>query len=411
MFTHGFPYTNFHDLNLDWIIKTIKILFSKSVFSINNIEPDDSGNVTITGAELGAVATINNIAPVNGNITLDASDVGAIAQGVGVTKVNGFGPDASGNVLAGTVRSINGISPTSLPTPGSITLTPADIGAPTLAQTVRSVNGTPPDARGNVNLPTVAGVTSVNGTGPDSEGNVDVGTIRTINNIAPTNANVTLTPENVGFASANYYVDGTNGSDSNSGTTSQTPFKTISKAVTTIQNSVYAPLKIIVHIKGGTYNERVRAYFWNSSTIQLNAEDGEVEIAEINLSGSKQIHFTSNSNNTYGFTFKKNTATASTDLMAFAFTELYTECPIKIDPQSDSSMVPLNITQGSKFVIGYRGQLSFVNVTSANAFRIHCSEMFSTWGTISTSVTTYEATHAIVCGVTNMTASGSALTI
>lgn len=224
MFSHGFPYTNFHDLNLDWIIKTVKILFNKSVFSINNIEPDDDGNVTITGAELGAIGTVNNIAPVDGNVTLTASDVGAVAQGVGVTKVNGFGPDSSGNVLSGTVRSINGISPASLPTPGNVVLNASDVGAlPSTIDpvetvngispdaqgnvnvgTVKSVNGSTPDAQGNVNLPTVAGVTSVNGIGPDAQGNVQiaVGAVNTVNNIAPTNGNVALTASDVGAMSS-----------------------------------------------------------------------------------------------------------------------------------------------------------------------------------------------------------------
>ena len=213
MFSHGFPYTNFHDLNLDWIIKTVKILFNKSVFSINNIEPDDDGNVTITGAELGAIGTVNNIEPVDGNVTLTASDVGAIATGQGVTKVNGFGPDSSGNVLSGTVRSINGISPASLPTPGNVVLNASDVGAlPSTIDpvetvngispdaqgnvnvgTVKSVNGSTPDAQGNVNLPTVAGVTSVNGVGPDAQGNVTIDTVETVNGISPdANKNIAI---------------------------------------------------------------------------------------------------------------------------------------------------------------------------------------------------------------------------
>lgn len=217
---NNFPYTNFHDLNLDWIVKTVKLLFNKAVFSINNVEPDAEGNVTITGAELGAVGTINNIAPVDGNVTLTASDVGAVAQGVGVTKVNGFGPDSSGNVLSGTVRSINGISPASLPTPGNVVLNASDVGAlPSTIDpvetvngispdangnvnvgTVKSVNGSAPDAQGNVNLPTVAGVTSVNGVGPDAQGNVQipVGAVDSVNNVTPVNGDVTLTASDVG---------------------------------------------------------------------------------------------------------------------------------------------------------------------------------------------------------------------
>lgn len=217
---NNFPYTNFHNLNLDWIIKTVKLLFNKAVFSINNIEPDAEGNITITGAELGAIGTVNNIAPVDGNVTITASDVGAIAQGVGVTKVNGFSPDSSGNVLAGTVRSINGISPASLPTPGNVVLTASDVGAlPSTIDpvetvngispdaqgnvnvgTVKSVNGSAPDAQGNVNLPTVAGVTSVDGIGPDAQGNVSLSGryVETVNNKTPTNGNVSLNASEVG---------------------------------------------------------------------------------------------------------------------------------------------------------------------------------------------------------------------
>lgn len=409
---NNFPYTNFHNLNLDWIVKTLKVLFSKSVFSINGVEPDAEGNVTISGAELGAIGTVNNIAPVDGNVTLTASDVGAVPTTESIVKkVNGISPNEQGEILAGTVRSVNGKSPASIPTPGTITLTPSDIGAPTLAETVRSVNGTTPDGDGNVNLPTVAGVTSVNGTGPDAQGNVDVGTVRSVNNISPVGTDVTLTPENIGFTSKNYYVNGSTGDDNNTGLSSVSAFKTISKALRTIELNPYDPLRIVVHIETGIYNEKISSYLWDSATIELHAENGEVEIAQLLITGCKQVHFTSASNSTYGFTIKKNTATTGTELATFGFTEIYTECPMKFDTQSDSSMIPLRITLASKFVIGYRGQLTFVNVTSANSFSIICSEMFNTWGNISTSVTTYEAQHAIVCGVSNMTTTGTALTI
>lgn len=217
---NNFPYTNFHNLNLDWIVKTVKLLFNKAVFSINGVEPDAEGNVTITGEELGAVGTVNNIAPVAGNVTLTASDVGAVAIGQGVTKVNGISPDNNGNVLAGTVRSVNGISPTSLPTPGNISITASDVGAlPSTIDpvetvngispdangnvnvgTVKTVNGSAPDAQGNVNLPTVAGVTSVDGIGPDAQGNVNLGSVyvKTVNGESPVNGNVTLDASDVG---------------------------------------------------------------------------------------------------------------------------------------------------------------------------------------------------------------------
>lgn len=264
MFSHGFPYTNFHDLNLDWIIKTVKILFNKSVFSINNIEPDDDGNVTITGTELGAIGTVNNIAPVDGNVTLTASDVGAVAQGVGVTKVNGFIPDAQGNVLSGTVRSINGISPTSLPTPGDVVLNASDVGAlPSTIDPVETVNGISPDANGNVNVGTVK---SVNGSAPDSNGNINLPTISGVTSVdgvgADAQGNVqidALVKAQTPLINDTYYVNGTSGSDDNTGLTAESAFKTINKAVQMCRTrnirSNNAAMKI--YVATGTYNEHV----------------------------------------------------------------------------------------------------------------------------------------------------------
>lgn len=91
---YKFPYVNFHDFNLDWLVKKVR----SAVYYVNNNPPDEYGNVNITVAG-------------------------------GVKTVNGFGPDAAGEVKAGTVRSVNGKSPMSLPTPGAITLTASDVGA------------------------------------------------------------------------------------------------------------------------------------------------------------------------------------------------------------------------------------------------------------------------------------------
>ena len=44
-----FPYTNFHDINMDWIIKSLKTLWTKSVFTVNNTAPDAEGNVNLAG--------------------------------------------------------------------------------------------------------------------------------------------------------------------------------------------------------------------------------------------------------------------------------------------------------------------------------------------------------------------------
>ena len=72
-----FPFTNCHDLNMDWIIQNIKALFSKSVFSVNNTKPDENGNVNLP--TVAGVSSVNGIgADGSGNVQLNASDVGAL---------------------------------------------------------------------------------------------------------------------------------------------------------------------------------------------------------------------------------------------------------------------------------------------------------------------------------------------
>lgn len=275
MFWNNFPYTDVHNINLDWIIKTVKMLFNSAVFSINGHTPDADGNVQLTGTELGTVGTVNGKSPdSNGNVnvgtvrtingqTPDAN--GAIEVGK-VRTVNGFAPNEQGDVNAGTVRSVNGKSPMSLPTPGSITLTASDVGAiPDTVDpvetvngispdangnvnvgTVKSVNGSTPDANGNVNLPTVAGVTSVCGIGPDAQGNVEL-TASDVDAI-PTTEYIT--------SNLNIYLDAVNGNDTNNGLTSETPIKTISKFLQIISSiTVSSGRAIIANFATGTYSE------------------------------------------------------------------------------------------------------------------------------------------------------------
>lgn len=190
------------------VITDVNSLHETVVFQVNGKEPTD-GNVQL-GAEdfVGAfVGSINGITPEeDGSITIDAEDVGAIPSTTRVVKeINGISPNEDGTILAGTVRSVNGKSPTSLPTPGSITLNASDVGAlPDSVDpvesvngispdaqgnvnvgTVKSVNNTMPDASGNVNLPTVAGVTSVDGVGADAQGNVQINAVKSVNGETP----------------------------------------------------------------------------------------------------------------------------------------------------------------------------------------------------------------------------------
>lgn len=91
LFSNLFPYSNFHDLNMDWIIKSIKTLFTKSVFSVNNTEPDENGNVNLP--TVAGVSSVNGIgADGQGNVQLNANNVGAISsvENVGSMTVNQY---------------------------------------------------------------------------------------------------------------------------------------------------------------------------------------------------------------------------------------------------------------------------------------------------------------------------------
>ena len=440
MFWNNFPYSDVHNINLDWIIKTVKMLFNSAVFSINGHTPDAEGDVQLTGAELGAVGTVNGKSPdSNGNVEVGTvrkinnqtpNAAGEIEVGK-VRTVNGFAPDAQGEVKAGTIRSVNGKSPTSMPTPGAITLNASDVHAlPDTMDpvesvngltpdangnvnvgTVKSVNNTSPDADGNVNLPTVAGVTSVNGIGPDGDGNVDVGTVKSVNGVSPdANGALTLLYTDVGVTPIRYYVDGVNGNDSNDGKTAGTAFKTINKALTLIAQSDMVPSKNIIQIASGTYNELVSAFIWANKYINFYANGGDVTISGMRVIGAQMLHFTSSDNSQYGFKFVKGTA-SSGNLLNTGFEKVYTECPIEFNPSNDSNLETLNITLGSQFIIGYRGQLTFTNVAKATCFNIDGSILINTWSSITATPTTYNANHAIVQGVGNLTATGTALTI
>lgn len=85
----GFPYTNFHQLNLDWLIETIKDVDSEMVKSVNNTTPDANGNINLP--TVSAVSSVNGIgADGNGNVNItyansDPHNVkyyGAIGDGV-----------------------------------------------------------------------------------------------------------------------------------------------------------------------------------------------------------------------------------------------------------------------------------------------------------------------------------------
>ena len=120
-----------------------------TVTSVNGIQPDASGNVTIDFPE-DAVTSVNGQ---TGDVTITIPDVP-------VQSVNGQTGDVVITIPDVPVQSVNGMT-------GTVVV---DTG-------VMTVNGNAPDASGNVvvSVPD-SGVQAVNGVGPDAMGNVTIDT-------------------------------------------------------------------------------------------------------------------------------------------------------------------------------------------------------------------------------------------
>jgi hypothetical protein len=115
------------------------------VKTVNNIQPDSNGNITISLPE-GTVKTVDHVQPdAQGNVQINA-----------IRTINGHNGDSVGN-FNGVVTSINGQTPTD--------------GAVTLEGLVKSVEGIQPNESGNI----VGVATSVDGHAPGEGGAVSFG--------------------------------------------------------------------------------------------------------------------------------------------------------------------------------------------------------------------------------------------
>ena len=137
-----FPNTNFHSLNLDWILEKLR----QAVFTINGQGPDDNGNINLAG--VAGVTSVNSVGPDStGNVTLTPADINALPDSYSapVQSVQG----KVGNVILSAsdvnampigytapVASVNGQT-------GAVVLDASDVGAlpDTYAAPVDMVNG------------------------------------------------------------------------------------------------------------------------------------------------------------------------------------------------------------------------------------------------------------------------------
>lgn len=137
-----FPYSNFHDINLDWILAKLK----NAVFSVNGQQPDDDGNIDLPS--VAGVSSVNGVGPDSlGNVTLNASDVNAMPDSYSapVSSVNNKTGAVSltsfdvGAMPAGYVPPVTSVNTQT----GNVVLDASDVGAlpDNWTPPVESVNG------------------------------------------------------------------------------------------------------------------------------------------------------------------------------------------------------------------------------------------------------------------------------
>lgn len=152
-----------------------------SVKTVNSVKPDSDGNVV-----LSFVKSVNGNTPdISGNVTIDAGKV---------KTVDGKVPDSDGNVALNAIKSINGSTPNAsgdfeLSTVSDITLSGKNLNienangnTKTLVlpfSDVKTVNNVQPDESGNIKIPTGT-VKSINNTSPDENGNVALNYVQSV---------------------------------------------------------------------------------------------------------------------------------------------------------------------------------------------------------------------------------------
>ncbi len=137
-----FPWTNLHELNLDWFLSKFKQFtnnYLETTATAESVPYTDAPTVTVTGGELDDDTDI--VDPFTFNFKIPAGQPGAQgAQGVpGVPGADGFSPIATvtktGTVATITITDVNGTTTTTI-SDGTVTQEQLDTKAPAIQPTV-----------------------------------------------------------------------------------------------------------------------------------------------------------------------------------------------------------------------------------------------------------------------------------
>lgn len=133
---HRYPYSNYHEINLDWIVDKLKRVEESGVRSVNG----QVGDVTIDTESIGAVPTSTQIngKALTGHLHFKASDFGALDW---TARVNNHLLRENPILTANDVDAV----PTSRTVNGkllhaNITLTSEDIGSIPISRTINGKN-------------------------------------------------------------------------------------------------------------------------------------------------------------------------------------------------------------------------------------------------------------------------------
>lgn len=270
-----------------------------------------------------------------------------------------------------------------------------------LAKTVLTVNETEPDETGNINLPTVSGVTSVCGIGADGSGNVNLGP-KDVNALPKTDINPT-----------NIYIDKLNGDDTNSGEAGF-PKKTIGSALYTIRTS-RCQASVIIHIAGGIYNEGlVTDGIASNIVIYL---DGPVTINYLIVNRGYLAILGSAVN---ALTVKYNgdvPPTGNRMITVYRAGTLVLDCGLSVDLTNAAGVECIVLAENATLHCSQTGYLEIINNPAVYDFRVQTESSLSVSGASTIQTTSADpkilADHAIIRGAAfaDYTIEGTALTI
>lgn len=360
-----FPWTNFHELNLDWFLSKFKQFtnnFLETTATAESVPYTDAPSVTVTGGELDDDTDI--VDPFTFNFKIPAGQPGEQGeQGVpGVPGLDGFSPIAtvtkSGTVATITITDVNGTTSTTI-SDGEVTQAQLDTKAPAILSTASGSITNFSDGADNM---------------PMSELMVDIVPVQSgsgdpaPDNIRPisgwTGANVTQSKKNLlskmtGVTNINGLtsVGNADGSLTVTGTATGTGgyITAWANLATTIPPRTHITVSTTTNLPG-----KIRC-FWDSATADIQAGTNSTMVAYSTALTKVRLYLSTTANTAYNFTIYPQVEIGT---IATAYEEYVAPTTITVDWTTEAGTVyggTLDVTTGvltvtDGYIASYNGE-------------------------------------------------------